>query len=47
MARADGAPSVSFRRNRPHKLLANECITPSEFTVSREHLLDPIGIAAT
>jgi hypothetical protein len=45
MARADGAPSVSFRRNRPHKLL--ECITPSEFTISREHLLDPIGIAAT
>ena len=41
MARADGTPSVSFRWVR--KLPANQLITPCQFTVARERLLDALG----
>ena len=44
MARADGAPSVYVGRLR--KLQANDLITPREFRVARERLLDAIGVAA-
>ena len=43
MARADGAPSVYVGRLR--KLQANDLITPREFRVARERLLDAIGVA--